>query len=217
MPTNATPGSALPDEEHTLRLKVASSWGSELFFKMTDDMPMGRLIKACCERMCVDPRGAVFTVPRKKAKELKNGADEPSQRKAGAEGAASSEASEATEAKPAEARAHDAEAERVRVGRSDTPASLGLRDGDLIELEVDPEYKWSTPGGEAGGREDGAARAERERAQAAAKANEIAMQLMAEEQEAKEKEGRKARKAKANPNPNHNPNPDPNPNPNPNP
>ena len=106
MPTNATPGSALPDEKHTLRLKVASSWGSELWFKMTDDMPMRRLIKACCERMCVDPRGAVFTVPRKKAKELKNGADEPSQRKAGAEGAASSEASEATEAKPAEARAH---------------------------------------------------------------------------------------------------------------
>ena len=106
MPTNATPGSALPDEEHTLRLKVASSWGSELFFKMTDDMPMGRLIKACCERMCVDPRGAVFTVPRKKAK----GADEPNQRKEGAEGAASSEASEATEAKSAEARAHDAEA-----------------------------------------------------------------------------------------------------------
>ena len=46
VPTNATPGSALPDEKHTLRLKVASSWGSELFFKMTDDMPMGRLIKA---------------------------------------------------------------------------------------------------------------------------------------------------------------------------
>ena len=67
VPTAATPGSSLPDEEHTLRLKVASSWGSELFFKMTDDMPMGRLIKACCERMSVDPRGAIFTVPLKKA------------------------------------------------------------------------------------------------------------------------------------------------------
>ena len=64
------------------------------------------MIKACCERMCVDPRGAVFTVPRKKAK----GADEPKELKNGAEGAASSGASEASEAKPAEARAHDAEA-----------------------------------------------------------------------------------------------------------
>ena len=187
VPTAATPGSSLPDEEHTLRLKVASSWGSDLFFKMTDDMPMGRLIKACCERMCVDPRGALFTVPLKKAKD-------PNEPKEGAHAAESTEATEATEAKSPEARVQDPDAERVRVGRTDTPASLGLHDGDLIELEVDPEYK-DAPLSQY--KDDVQRCAELERAQAAAKANEIAMQLMAEEEEAKEKEGRKARKAKA--------------------
>ena len=68
---------------------------------------------------CVDPRGALFTVPLKKAKD-------PNEPK---EGTHAAKTTEATEAKSPEARVQDADTERVRVGRTDTPASLGLHDG----------------------------------------------------------------------------------------